>query len=78
MGGNNGQDMSFCVELQLIDTHLTVETMHGMRIVVPMINQVVVSVLLQYAVVPRTMNGAVGIGLQYASLILERPHRTSL
>ena len=47
-----------------------------MRIVVAMIYDVVVVAFLQHAVVSRTVNGAVGIGLQYRAVVGIRTERT--
>ena len=47
-----------------------------MRIVVAMIYDVVVVAFLQHAVVSRTMNGSIGIGLKDSSVVGIRPERT--
>ena len=64
------------IEFEFIDSHLTMESTVGMRIVVAMIYDVVVVAFLQHAVVSRTVNGSVGIGLEDGAVIGIRTERT--
>ena len=52
------------------------ESTVGMRIVVAMIYDVVVVAFLQHAVVSRTVNGSVGIGLEDGAVVGIRTERT--
>ena len=52
--------------------------MHGVGIVVPVIDNIIMSVFLQYAVVTWSVNCPVGIGLKNTAFIFERPHRPHL
>ena len=52
--------------------------MYAARQVMAVIDDVVSATLLQNTVVARTVDGLVGISLQYAALILKGTHRTSL
>ena len=76
VGWNDLLDSTVGIELEFIDSHLTMESTVGMRIVVAMIYDVVVVAFLQHAVVSRTVNGAVGIGLQYRAVVGIRTERT--
>ena len=57
------------IEFEFIDSHLTMESTVGVRIVVAMIYDVVVVAFLQHAVVARTVNSSVGIGLEDGAVV---------
>ena len=76
VGWNEFLDGTVCIEFEFIDCHLTMESTVGMRIVVAMIYDVVVVTFLEHAVVSRTMNGSVGIGLEDSSVVGIRTERT--
>ena len=76
VGWNDLLDGTVCIEFEFIDCHLTMESTVGMWIVVAMIYDVVVVAFLQYAVVSRTMNGSVGIGLEDSAMVGIRTERT--
>ena len=57
------------IEFEFIDSHLTMESTVGVRIVVAMIYDVVVVAFLQHAVVSRSVNGTVGIGLEDGAVV---------
>ena len=78
MSGDNLQDISLCIELHLVDTYLTVESMDGVGIVVAVIYDVVIVTVNEHGVMARAMDGAVGIGLQDATLVLVGSHRSLL
>ena len=69
MGWNDFLDGTVCIEFEFIDCHLTMESTIGMRIVVAMIYDVVVVAFLEHAVVSRTVNGSIGIGLEDSSVV---------
>ena len=75
MSRGNCFDASVGQEFYLIDAYLTMKTAIGVRVVVAVINNVVVIALLQYAMMTWTMNGTIGISLEYASLVFVRPQR---
>ena len=64
------------IEFEFIDSHLTMESTVGVRIVVAMIYDVVVVAFLQHAVVSRSVNGTVGIGLEDGAVVGIRTERT--
>ena len=76
VGWNDLLDGTVCIEFEFIDCHLTMESTVGMRIVVAMIYDVVVVTFLEHAVVSRTMNGSIGIGLEDSSVVGIRTERT--
>ena len=76
VGWNDLLDGTVCIEFEFIDSHLTMESTVGMRIVVAMIYDVVVVAFLQHAVVSRTMNGSIGIGLEDSAVVGIRTERT--
>ena len=76
VGWDNLLDSAVGIELEFIDCHLTMESTVGMRIVVAMIYDVVVVTFLEHAVVSRTMNGSIGIGLEDSSVVGVRTERT--
>ena len=76
VGWNDLLDGTVCIEFEFVDCHLTMESTVGMRIVVAMIYDVVVVAFLQHAVVSRTVNGSVGIGLEDGAVIGIRTERT--
>ena len=76
VGWNDLLDGTVCIEFEFIDCHLTMESTVGMRIVVAMIYDVVVVAFLQHAVVSRTVNGSVGIGLEDSAVVGIRTERT--
>ena len=63
VGGDDGKDIPLGIETHLVDTHLTVEAVDGMGIVMTVIDDVVVSVFLDDTMMARPVDGAVGIGL---------------
>ena len=69
VGWNDLLDGTVCIEFEFVDCHLTMESTVGMRIVVAMIYDVVVVAFLQHAVVSRTVNGSIGIGLEDSSVV---------
>ena len=69
VGWNDLLDGTVCIEFEFIDCHLTMESTIGMRIVVAMIYDVVVVAFLEHAVVSRTVNGSIGIGLEDSSVV---------
>ena len=69
VGWNDLLDGTICIEFEFIDSHLTMESTVGVRIVVAMIYDVVVVAFLQHAVVSRTVNGTVGIGLEDGAVV---------
>ena len=76
VGWNDLLDGTVCIEFEFIDCHLTMESTVGMRIVMAMIYDVVVVAFLEHAVVSRTMNGSIGIGLEDSSVVGVRTERT--
>ena len=76
MGWDNLLYGTVCIEFEFIDCHLTMESTVGMRIVVAMIYDVVVVAFLQHAVVSRSVNGTVGIGLEDGAVVGIRTERT--
>ena len=74
MSGDDLLDISLCIELHLVDTYLTVESMDGVGIVVTVIYDVVIVAIDEYGVVAGAMDGAIGIGLQDAAFILVGSH----
>ena len=78
MGGDDGEEGAVGSEAKLVDADLAVEAVDGMGIVMTMIDDVIVSVFLDDAMMARPVDGAVGIGLQDATLVCKRPHRSSL
>ena len=73
---NDLLDGAVGIEFEFIDCHLTMESTVGMWIVVAMIYDVVVVAFLQHAVVSRTVNGSVGIGLEDSAVVGIRTERT--
>ena len=69
VGWNDLLDGTVCIEFEFVDCHLTMESTVGMRIVMAMIYDVVVVTFLEHAVVSRTMNGSIGIGLEDSSVV---------
>ena len=78
MGGDDGEDIPLGIETHLVDTHLTIEAVNRMRIVMTMIDDVVVSVFLDDTMMARPVDSTVGIGFQDAALICKRSHWSSL
>ena len=78
MGGDDREDIPLGIETHLVDADLTVEAVNRMGIVMTMIDDVVVSVFLDDAMMSRPVDGAVGISFQDAALIFVRPHRSCL
>ena len=76
VGWNDLLDGTVCIEFEFVDCHLTMESTVGMWIVVAMIYDVVVVAFLQHAVVSRTVNGSVGIGLEDSAVVGIRTERT--
>jgi len=76
VGWNDLLDGTICIEFEFVDCHLTMESTVGMWIVVAMIYDVVVVAFLQHAVVSRTVNGSVGIGLEDGAVVGIRTERT--
>ena len=73
---NDLLDGAVGIEFEFVDCYLTMESTVGMRIVVAMIYDVVVVAFLQHAVVSRTVNGSIGIGLEDSAVVGVRTERT--
>ena len=69
-------DITICFEPDFVDTQLAVESMHGVGVVVTMIDDVIVVSVNQEGMMSRSVNGSVGIGLQNAALIGVWTYRT--
>ena len=78
VGRDDGEEGAVGSEAKFIDADLAVEAVNRMGIVVSMIDDVVVSVFLDDAMMARPVDGAVGISFQDAALIFVRPHRSCL
>ena len=69
-------DIAVGIEFQFVDAYLTVEPVNGLRIVVAVIDDVIMSLMLQDRVMTRSVNRLVFIRCQHLSFILERSHRS--
>ena len=75
MCGINRQDIPLVVKVELVDAHLTIESMYRLRVVVAVIYDIVFPVDIDDGVVSGTMYGFVGIGGENLPAIGERSHR---
>ena len=73
---NDLLDGAVGIEFEFVDCYLAMESTVRVRIVVAMIYDVVVVAFLQHAVVSRTVNGSVGIGLEDSAVVGIRTERT--
>ena len=78
MGRNYRENVSIGVEEQFVDTYLTVETMNGVGIVVPVVNNIITLTFPEYAMMSWAMYSPIGIGLKDTTLIYKRSHRSCL
>ena len=78
MCGDDGQDVAIGVELHLVDAHLTVEAVDGLRVVVAVVDDVVAAINLDDTVVPGAVDGLVLVSGQQLAFVLERSHRSYL
>ena len=78
VGRDDGEEGAVGSEAKFIDADLAVEAVNRMGIVVSMIDDVVVSVFLNDAMMARPVYGTVSIGLKDTTLIYKRSHRSCL
>ena len=71
-------DVALGIKSQLVNAYLPVEAMHGLGVVVAVIDNIIAPIQLNHRMMAGAMNGLVLIGGQQFTLVLERSHRAGL
>ena len=74
VGRYDWQYISIAVELHLVYTNLTIETMHASWQIVAMVNDIIFPILLKNRVMAWTMNRLICIGLKDAAFVFKWSH----